>query len=470
MSKDTLQTKEAKIIFALESLFKQKGVSKEEVTGYLEEAFNKAYSRDGIWEPELEEADIEVKVDIDNGLIDIKRIWTVVEEIEPTRLYREVKVGTLDADDQPVGTRIVEEIDIDNMSISKAQHIKQLLIQKTRESEKQKLFDQFKDRQGELMNVNVFKIEDNYVILSKEDTSIFVPSSELSPLDNIKVGEKITVYVINVDDKSRDAQIIGSRTNPMLVSKLIERSVEDVQDGIIKIEAIAREPGIKTKLSVSSTLPEVDPVGSIIGVRGSKIKTIIDEIGGERIDVVKHSDDVKQLVVNALSPARITGIKLEIDPENEERQIITVVTEEDQFLATIGKRGSNVKLAARLAGVKIEVKTIEQAKEAGIEYEEVDHSQDHTRSSSYSNMFEFETLNSDNYTEVTKEYDTLEWDPTEVKKEEPKMASFDEDDFISNDDLSELPVQETTEEHQSDIEDEDIFGEGFDEYEEEQKS
>ncbi|RKX66868.1 MAG: hypothetical protein DRP42_02085 [Tenericutes bacterium] len=294
------------------------------------------------------------------------------------------------------------------MSISKAQHIKQLLIQKTRESEKQKLFDQFKDRQGELMNVNVFKIEDNYVILSKEDTSIFVPSSELSPLDNIKVGEKITVYVINVDDKSRDAQIIGSRTNPMLVSKLIERSVEDVQDGIIKIEAIAREPGIKTKLSVSSTLPEVDPVGSIIGVRGSKIKTIIDEIGGERIDVVKHSDDVKQLVVNALSPARITGIKLEIDPENEERQIITVVTEEDQFLATIGKRGSNVKLAARLAGVKIEVKTIEQAKEAGIEYEEVDHSQDHTRSSSYSNMFEFETLNSDNYTEVTKEYDTLE--------------------------------------------------------------
>ncbi len=364
----------------LHTFLENQGLKKEEAKTYLVEVFMKAFGKDRdalsrYDEEEPQPANVVVDIDMDKGTVSITRTKDVVEE--KTIIGRFTQIESSDEElsglGLSIGDKYVEKIDLEGINNSKRQHIKQLFLQKLTEIEKQKVYARFSKFKGQLLNVKVHRIlNKGNVILEYEGDTIFMPSNEIpfSDKENMKENDFITIYVLEIEEEFRDAQIIASRRNPQLVAKLIEREIDDVSDGTIIIEGISRESGFKTKVAVSSTLQEVDPVGSIIGVRGQKIKPILDELSGERLDVIKYSEDIKQFIVSALSPAEISGIKI-IEQKEDELIQVTVIVEKDQFLPAIGKKGMNIKLAAILTKSKIDVKTIEEATEEGIEWERI---------------------------------------------------------------------------------------------------
>jgi N utilization substance protein A len=199
----------------------------------------------------------------------------------------EVELGSEEAEGKKVGEVVEKEIFLDNLTIGQVQKIKSLIIQKTRESEKEKLYENFLNKQGKLIDASVTRVEDNYYILDYQGTSIFLPKAEVLQKDNFRNGDVVKIYVAKIDKVSRDAQVVGSRTHPQFVKNIIMTEVEDVEDGVIEIERIVRIPGFKTKVAVRSNQEEIDPVGAIIGVRGNKIRQLMELIDNERIDIIK---------------------------------------------------------------------------------------------------------------------------------------------------------------------------------------
>jgi N utilization substance protein A len=311
---DAKQSKQ--FLEAIEQISQQKGIEPSEIKDALEEVFTKMYHN----KYDLE-ANIETVVDMVNGTIIMTNIKKVVEKIEDE--YSEVTLDHPAVKKQKlkVGDDYREEVNYDEFSRSVAQQIKQMLIQKTREAEKKKIYEKFASRKDELILTKVYKVSNNYVILDIDGTSLFMPKSEMNPLEELKKDQTLRVYVLNIDKMAKDAQIVVSRATPNLVKRLMEEMIVDISDGIVEIMAIAREPGQKSKVIVKSNQPEVDPVGSCIGVKGSRIKGIIDEIGGERVDIIPYSEDQIEQIVFALSPAKVIGVTVVEEKEElpEER-------------------------------------------------------------------------------------------------------------------------------------------------------
>ncbi len=368
-----------KFIAQLHEFLESKGLTQEETELYLKEVFKKAFEIDKdhlskYEEEDPEPADITVNIDLGEAKVEVIKRLTVTDEFSQVKRFRQIE----DTDERieglglNVGDVFEEVIDFETISSIKAQRVKQLFLQKLSEIEKIKLYNKFSKFRNELITPKIHKLLNRgNVILDFNGDSIFMPAREVSPLDKDKlvIGKPLTIFVLDIEEMSKDAQIIASRTNPNFVSKLIEREIDDVHDGVVHIESIAREAGFKTKVAVSTQDPNVDPVGSIIGVKGQKIKPIVDEIGGERLDIIKYHPDIKQFIAEALLPAEITGIRLVQDEEGW--RTASVVVEEDQFLPALGKRGINIKLAAILTRTKLDVKTIAEAKEEGIEWEPI---------------------------------------------------------------------------------------------------
>ncbi len=389
----------------LTEFLESKGLTKEETKLYLEEVFRKAFEKDKdalsrYEEEEPEPANVEINVNLDEGQVSIKKFLDVVEEKTIISRFRQIELGDerLEGKDLKVGDVYEEVIGHDDINIGKSQHIKQLFLQKLSEIEKIKLYHKFSKHINELLTPVVHKLLNRgNVILDYNGDSMFMPAAEISPLDRDKlnIGQPLTIYVMDVEELAKDAQIIASRKHPQFVAKLIEREIDDVQDGVVVIESIAREAGFKTKVAVSTEDANVDPVGSIIGVKGQKIKPIVDEIGGERLDVIKYHPDIKQFIAEALLPAEITGINLVEDEDGW--RTATVIVEEDQFLPALGKRGINIKLAAILTRSKIDVKTVAEAKEEGIEWESI------SKSKFVSQGANTSVIDLDEYSDITEE-------------------------------------------------------------------
>ncbi len=368
-----------KYLLQLQEFLEQKGLTQEETKLYLEEVFRKAFEidKDHLSKYEEEEpAPAEVKIDInlEDGSVKIVKYLTVSEDYSQELRFRQIEV----TDDKiaglglNVGDVYEEVINLDDISATKSQRVKQLFLQKLSEIEKIKLYNKFSKHKNELLSPTVHKIlRKGNLILDYNGDSIFMPFSEISALDKDKIviGRPLTIFVLDIEEMSKDAQIIASRAHPQFVAKLIEREIDDVHDGVVHIDSIAREAGFKTKVAVSTTDANIDPVGSIIGVKGQKIKPIVEEIGGERLDIIKYHPDIKQFIAEALLPAEITGIKVTEDEEGW--RTASVIVEEDQFLPALGKRGLNIKLAAILTKSKLDVKTVAEAKEEGIEWEPI---------------------------------------------------------------------------------------------------
>jgi len=232
-----------------------------------------------------------------------------------------------------------------------AQTAKQIIIQKIREAERDVIFTDYNNRVGNVVNGTVYRFEKGNIIVDLGKTEGFIPKSEQSSKENFRQGDRIKAFVVEVKKTGKGPQIVLSRANPGLVKKLFELEIPEIYEGIVEIKSISREAGDRTKIAVFSKDDKIDCVGACVGMRGSRVKNIVKELQGEKIDIVRWSDDIKEYVIAALNPAKISTIKLD-----KEAKTALITVDDDQLSLAIGKRGQNVRLASKLTGWEIEIK------------------------------------------------------------------------------------------------------------------
>ncbi len=357
---------------AAEMIMSQKKITKDELKQYLIDVFQKAFGRNYDELPEeyrehisdIHDADIIVDIDFDKFIFDIKRRWIINNgDIELENSFREINIDNdmVLNKDLNEGEEYIIEIDFDTISDSKRRQITQLLIQRSKEKEKEKVLEKYEGLIGTIVTAKVYEIRDTFTLLSYGDDILFLSNYEKSPLDNFNEGDYIKVFIMEVTRQSKNTQISVSRSRPQFIVGLLKEENEDIANGTVTVERIAREIGIKTKIAVKSKNPGIDSVGSIIGPKGSKIRSVISEINNEIIDVVEFSDEPKILIKNLFHPAKVKGIFTD-----EENRVAAVLVEDNELLQAIGKNGVNVKLVAKITGFKIDV--VPRSKENNVEF------------------------------------------------------------------------------------------------------
>ncbi len=354
------------LIEATEQLEREKGIPKDLVIKSLCDAMVTAYKKHT---KALEVTNVIAEVDESNGEIGIFRIKTVVKKVEDENIEISLKEAKkIDPDVEIEGEIKIEVTPVDFGRIA-AQSAKQVITQRIREAERQLILNEFLDKKGNLITGVIQRVEQRNVIVNIGRTEAVMPSREQIPGEYYKVNSRIRVYVLDVRETNRLPQVIVSQVHPRIVQELFELEVPEIEDEIVEIKSISREAGYRTKIAVLSNDPEVDPVGACIGPRGSRIQTIVSELKNEKIDIIRYSDDPVEYIVNALSPARIVSV--DILDDSEENKSAMVVVPDDQLSLAIGKEGQNVRLAHRLTGWKIDIKSISQMEtEEGYGYDQ----------------------------------------------------------------------------------------------------
>ena len=334
----------AELFNLLDEIEEEKGISKDVVLDALESALISAYKKNfGAVE------DINVKFSDDGDI----RIFARKEEVED----RETQISLEDAQkikgDYKAGDVAEFEVTPDSFGRIAAQTARQVVFQRIREAEREKMVDEYSDRENSIASAIVRKIERRNVMLEIDGAeSVLMPNEQVKH-DNYRVGERYKVFVVEVADSIKGVHLVVSRSHPGLVRCLFELEVPEIAQGIIEFKGISREAGSRSKIAVASTMDNVDPVGTCIGPKGMRVQNVIDELRGEKIDIIRYSDDPAEYVSNALSPADVVSI--EVFPENK---MCKVVVPESQLSLAIGKEGQNVRLAARLTGWKIDLSSI----------------------------------------------------------------------------------------------------------------
>ena len=344
----------SELINALETIQKEKKISKEEILHVIENALVSAYKKHV-----GKAVNVEAKVDPETGAMSACVIKKVVEEVSNPLL----EVSLQDAKKVLKSAKIDEEIkiplDTDDFSRIAAQTAKQVIVQKIRESERDSLYEEMKGKIGEMINGSIYKIANRNIIVDLGRTEAILPVSEQAPKETFSVGQHIRALIIKAEKNAKGPNIVLSRTHPDLVKVLFELEVPEIYEKVVDIVNIVREPGLRTKISVISHNSKVDPVGACVGVKGARIKPIIDELRGERIDLIPFSNDPVKYITAALSPAKVLTVAI----ISEEEKKAEVIVANDMLSLAIGKSGHNVRLAARLTGWHIDVKSEEQKKQ-----------------------------------------------------------------------------------------------------------
>ena len=344
----------SELINALETIQKEKKISKEEILHVIENALVSAYKKHV-----GKAVNVEAKVNPETGAMSACVIKKVVEEVNNPLL----EVSIQDAKKVLKSAKIDEEIkiplDTDDFSRIAAQTAKQVIVQKIRESERDSLYEEMKAKIGEMINGSIYKISNKNIIVDLGKTEAILPVSEQVAKENFSVGQHIRALIIKAEKNTKGPNIVLSRTHPDLVKVLFELEVPEIYEKVVDIVNIVREPGLRTKISVISHNSKVDPVGACVGVKGARIKPIIDELRGERIDLIPFSNDPVKYITSALSPAKVLTVTI----VSEEEKKAEVIVSNDMLSLAIGKSGHNVRLAARLTGWHIDVKSEEQKKQ-----------------------------------------------------------------------------------------------------------
>jgi len=303
------------------------------------------------------EMDIRVSIDRKTGKATFTRVRTVVEEEELENYQAEmtVKQATQYLDDPKVGDQFIEEVPPVEMGRIAAQSAKQVILQKVREAERDRQFEEFKDRAGTIINGVVKREEYGNVIVDVGRGEAILRRNEKIGRESYRNGDRIRCYIKDVRREARGPQIFLSRTAPEFMAELFKMEVPEIYDGIIEIKAVARDPGSRAKIAVISYDNSIDPVGACVGMRGSRVQAVVNELQGEKIDIIPWNEDQPTFLVNALQPAEVTKVVLDEDAER-----IEVVVPEDQLSLAIGRRGQNVRLASQLTGLDIDIMTEEQ--------------------------------------------------------------------------------------------------------------
>jgi len=302
------------------------------------------------------EEDLRSKFNPETGQVDVYAVHTVVDEVvDPLR-----EVSLTDARKQnpgiEVGGEIVRPKPTDVLGRIAAQTAKQVILQKVREAERDTIYNEFHTRVGELVNSVVKRMEGPDMIVDLGRTEARLPKREQSRLEAYNVGDRLRVTIRAVERAAKGPQVIVSRADPALVQRLFEMEVPEIYDGTVQIRAVAREAGERTKIAVESRDKDVDPVGACVGMKGMRVQSIIRELRGEKIDIIPHSDETIAFAQKALSPAKVTRVQI-IDPEEKR---LEVIVEDTQLSLAIGKKGQNVRLASKLIGWNVDIKSEEE--------------------------------------------------------------------------------------------------------------
>ena len=348
---------------ATEQLEREKGISKEVIVDSLCDALVAAYKKHI---KDKDATNVEAILDEIAGEIGVFRTKLVVKKVEDENLEISLKDAKEIDDDVELEDEVKIEVTPENFGRIAAQSAKQVITQRIREAERKLVLDEFLDKKGTLTTGIIQRVENRNVFVNIGKTDAILPFKEQIPGEYYKPGNRLRVFVLNVKETNRLPQVIVSHAHSEIVRELFELEVPEIEDGIVEIKSIAREAGFRTKLAVYSNDSEIDSVGACIGPRGSRIQTIVGELKNEKIDIVRWSQDPVEYIVNALSPARIVSVDILADDENAKEAL--VVVPDDQLSLAIGREGQNVRLAHKLTGWKIDIKSASQVD--SIAYEE----------------------------------------------------------------------------------------------------
>ncbi|HMB48460.1 MAG TPA: transcription termination factor NusA [Afifellaceae bacterium] len=336
-----------------DAVAREKTIDRGIVIAAMEDAIQKAArSRYGA------DTDVRAEIDPKSGEIKLQRLLEVVEAVEEPAIQISLDDARARNPAAQVGDFISEPLPPLEFGRIAAQSAKQVIMQKVREAERDRQYEDFKDRIGEIVNGTVKRVEYGNVVVDLGRGEAIIRRDELIPRENFRYGDRVRAYIYDVRREQRGPQIFLSRTHPQFMAKLFTMEVPEIYDGIIELRSVARDPGSRAKIAVISNDSSIDPVGACVGMRGSRVQAVVGELQGERIDIIPWSPDPATFIVNALQPAEVTKVVLD-----EDAQRIEVVVPDDQLSLAIGRRGQNVRLASQLTGWDIDILTEDEESE-----------------------------------------------------------------------------------------------------------
>ncbi|MFJ3387295.1 MULTISPECIES: transcription termination factor NusA [Lysinibacillus] len=344
------------LLDALNALEEQKGISRDVLIEAIEAALVTAYKRNF-----NQAQNVRVDLNLDKGSIRVFSRKDVVEEVEDDRLQISEEDAKAINPAYQLEDVVEQEVTPRNFGRIAAQTAKQVVTQRVREAERGLIYEQYVDREDDIVTGVVERLDARNIYVGLGKVEAALPQNEQIQGETYHPHERIKVYITKVERTTRGPQVIVSRTHPGLLRRLFEMEVPEIYEGIVEIKSIAREAGDRSKISVYAHNEEVDPVGSCVGAKGARVQTIVNELNGEKIDIVEWSEDPVVFVANALSPSKVLDVQV-----NEEEKSTTVVVPDYQLSLAIGKRGQNARLAAKLTGWKIDIKSETDARELGI--------------------------------------------------------------------------------------------------------
>ena len=348
---------------AMQAIESDRKLSKEIVIEALQEALSKAYRK----HIEIPDALVRVDVNEKSGDIKVYQQRAVVETVEDDELEISLEDAKKVNQAFELGDLVETEVSIANLGRAAVILAKNVMKQKIREAEKLVVYEEYCDKVDEMVFGTIESVEEKFCVVNIGKTLALMPKNQQIPNERYKEGQMIRVVIIEVNKETKGAQVLVSRADATLVKRLFEKEVPEIYQGIIEIKAIAREAGERTKMAVYSHNENIDPIGACIGPRGQRVQVIIDELHGEKIDIFEWSEDVSELIKNALSPAEV----LAVIPSEEKKGGLLVVVPDNQLSLAIGKRGKNARLAVKLTGSKIDIKAQSDVDAMGIDWKNI---------------------------------------------------------------------------------------------------
>jgi transcription termination/antitermination protein NusA len=349
----TVSANKLELLQIADAVAREKSIDRKIVLGAMEDAIAKAArSRYG------SETEVRAEIDPKSGELHLSRHMLVVDAVENTSSQITIEEARRHHPAAQVGDTIADKLPPLEYGRIAAQSAKQVIVQKVREAERDRQYDEYKDRIGDIVNGIVKRVEYGNVVVDLGRGEAIVRRDEMLPREVFRNGDRIRAYIYDVRREQRGPQIFLSRTHPQFMSKLFAQEVPEIYDGIVEVKAVARDPGSRAKIAVVSRDSSVDPVGACVGMRGSRVQAVVNELQGEKIDIIPWSQDIATFVVNALAPAEVAKVVLD-----EERERIEVVVPDQQLSLAIGRRGQNVRLASQLTGWDIDILTEQEESE-----------------------------------------------------------------------------------------------------------
>ncbi len=337
------------LMLLVDTIAEEKGLEEDKVLSIIEQAIAAAWRRDNLSRDHV----VRAEFNINNGTANAYVVQEVVEEVEDEKTQISLEDAKKINPEVELGGVIEEKHEVGTFGRVAAQTAKQVILQRLRDAEREQMIAEYEDRVGEIINGTIQKVDRGTVYIELGAGTGIIPKREQIPGEYYKAGTRIKVLIKEIENGARGAQLILSRKDNAFIEGLFENEVPEMDNGAVEIKAIAREAGVRTKIAVFSSVPGVDPVGTLVGAHGDRIKPVIKEIGErEKIDVINYSDSTTELIYNALSPAEI--INVEIDEETKKAKALT---SKDQQSIAIGRGGQNVRLASMLTGYEIDIIT-----------------------------------------------------------------------------------------------------------------